>query len=61
MIFLDVYKFKLTITYDMVWKNIFFEMQYKSISNHAFIVGGLSKALIGIMVYSNYFRAFDKT
>ena len=45
-------KVKLTITYDMVWKKISSSRRYASASRHAFIIGGRSKGVIGIVLYS---------
>ena len=45
-------KVKLTVTYDMVWQKRSSGRRYVSSSGNAFIVGGRSKGVIGIVLYS---------
>ena len=45
-------KVKLTVTYDMGWQNRLSGRRYYSSSGHAFIIGGISKGIIGMVLYS---------
>ena len=45
-------KVKITVTYDMVWQKISSGRIYESSSGHAFIVGGRSRGVIGMVLYS---------
>ena len=48
-------KVKLTITYDMGWQNISSGRRYDSSTGNAFIIGGISKGIIGTVLYSKSF------
>ena len=52
-------KVKLNITYDMGWKKISSGRRYDSSSGHYFVIGGRSKGVIGIVLYSKAFRMRD--
>ena len=52
-------KVKLTVIYDMVWQKISSGRGYESSRGHAFIVGGRSKGIIGMVLYSKSFRKCD--
>ena len=52
---------KLTVTYDMGWKKISYGRRYDSSSGHAFIIGGRSKGIIGMFLYSKACRKCDAT
>ena len=43
----------------MVWKRISYGRRYDSLIRHAFIVGGRSKSIIGMVLYSKAFRKCD--
>ena len=45
-------KVKLTVTYDLDWQKISSGRRYDSSSGHAFIIGGRSKGIIGMVLYS---------
>ena len=49
-------KVKLTVTYDMGWKNRSSGRKFDSSSGHAFIIGGISKGVIGMVLYSKDFQ-----
>ena len=49
-------KVKLTVTYDMGWQNRPYGKRYDSSSRHAFIIGGRSKGVIGMVLYSKACR-----
>ena len=50
---------KLTVTYDMGWQKRSSGRRYDSYSGHAFIIGGRSKGVIGMVVYSKACRKCD--
>ena len=52
-------KVKLTVTYDMGWQNRSSGRIYDSSSGHAFIIGGRSKGIIGMVLYYKTFRKHD--
>ena len=52
-------KVKLTLTYDMGWKKISSGSRYDSYSRHAFIIGGRSKGIITMVLYSEACRKCD--
>ena len=52
-------KVKLTITYDMGWHKRSYGRRYDSSSGYAFIIGGRSKGIIGMVIYSKAFRKCD--
>ena len=54
-------KVKLSITYDMGWQKISYGRRYYSSSRHAFIIGGGSKGVIGMVIYSKACRKCDAT
>ena len=54
-------KVKLTVTYDMGWQKRSYGRIYDSSSGHAFIMGGRSKGIIGIVLYSKACRKCDAT
>ena len=45
-------KVKLTVTYDMGWQKRSSGRRYGSSSGHVFIIGGRSKGIIGMTLYS---------
>ena len=45
-------KVKLTVTYDMGWQNRSYGRRYDSSRGDAFIIGGRSKGIIGMVLYS---------
>ena len=45
-------KVELTITYGMGWQKILYGKIYDFSSGYAFIIGGISKGIIGMVVYS---------
>ena len=49
-------KVKLTITYYMVWQKISSGRRYESSIGHAFIIGGIYKGIIGVVLYSKSCR-----
>ena len=49
-------KVKLTVTYDMGWQKISSGRRYGSSSGHTFIIGGRSKGVIGMVLYSKAWR-----
>ena len=52
-------KVKLTVTYYMGWQKRSSSRRYDSYSGHAFIIGGRSKGVIGIVIYSKACRKCD--
>ena len=52
-------KVKLTVTYDMDWQKISSGRRYDSSSGHAFIIGGRSKGIIGMVLYYEACRKCD--
>ena len=44
-------KVKLTVTYDMGWQKRSSGRRYDTSSGHAFIIGGISKGIIGMVLY----------
>ena len=52
----DANKPKLTVSYDMGWQMRSSGRKYASNSGHGFIVGGLTKQVIGMVVYSKLCR-----
>ena len=52
-------KVKLTVTYDKVCQKRSSDSRYDSSSGHALIIGGRSKVIIGMVVYSKAFRNYD--
>ena len=52
-------KVKLTVTYDMGWKNRSSGRRYDSSGRHAFIIGERRKGIIGIVLYFKAFRKCD--
>ena len=52
-------KVKLTVTYDMGWQKRSHGRRYDSSSRHAFIIGGRSKGIIGMVLYSKVCRKCD--
>ena len=46
-------KVKLTVTYDMGQQKKSSGKRYAFSSGHAFIIGGISKGVIGMVLYSN--------
>ena len=49
-------KVKLTVTYDTGWQKISSSRRYGSSSGHAFIIGGRSMRIIGMVLYSKACR-----
>ena len=45
-------KVKLTVTYDMGWQKRSYGRRYYSSRQNAFIIGGRSKGVIGMFLYS---------
>ena len=54
-------KVKPTVTYDTGWQNRSSGSIYDSSSGHAFIIGGRSKGIIGMVLYSKAFRECNAT
>ena len=52
-------KVKLAVAYDMGWQKRLSGRRYDSYIGHAFIVGGRSKGIIGMVLYSNSCRKCD--
>ena len=52
-------KVKITITYNRGWQKRSYGSIYDSYSGHSFIVGGSTKGIIGIVLYSKAFRKCD--
>ena len=52
-------KVKLTVTYDMGWQKRSSVRRYDSSSGHAFIIGGRSKGIIGMVLYSKACQKCD--
>ena len=52
-------KVKLTVTYDMGWQKRSSGRIYDSSSRHAFVIGGIKKGVIGMVLYSKAFHNFD--
>ena len=52
-------KVKLTATYDMDWQKILSGNIYDSPRRHAFIIGGIYKGVIGMVIYSKAFQKCD--
>ena len=52
-------KVKLTVKYDMGWQKRSSGRGYDSYSGHAFIIGGRSKGIIGMVLYYKAFRKCD--
>ena len=52
-------KVKLTVTYDMGCQKISSGSRYDYSIGHAFIIGGRSKGIIGMVLYSKAFRKYD--
>ena len=45
-------KVKLTVTYDIGWQNILSGRRYETPSGHDFVISGISKGNIGMVLYS---------
>ena len=54
-------KIKLTVKYDMGWQNRSSGRRYDSSRGRAFIIGGRSKGIIGMVLYSKACHKFDAT
>ena len=54
-------KVKLIITYDMSSQKRSSERRYDSSGRNAFIIGGISKGIIGMVLYSKAFKNCDST
>ena len=52
-------KVKLIITYDMVWHKRSSGRRYDSSNGHAFIIDGIRKGIIGMILYSKACRKCD--
>ena len=52
-------KVKLTVQYDMGWQKRLYGRRYDSSSRHTSIIGGRSKGIILMVLYSKSFRKFD--
>ena len=52
-------KVKLTVTYYMGWQRRSSGNRYDSYSGHAFIIGGRSKGIIGMVLNYKSLRKFD--
>ena len=52
-------KIKLTVAYDTGWQNISSGSRYDSSIRHAFIIGGISEGVIGMVLYSKAFQNCD--
>ena len=52
-------KVKLTVAYNMGWKKISYGRRYDSSNGYAFIIGGKSKGVIGMFLYSKACRKCD--
>ena len=49
---INLKKVKLTVTYDMGWQERSSGRRYESSSRHALIISGISKGVIGMLLYS---------
>ena len=52
-------KVKLTVTCDMGWQKRLSGRRYDSSSGHAFIISGISKGIIGMLLYSKSCQDYD--
>ena len=52
-------KVKLAVTYDVDWQKISSGSRYYSSSDHAFIIGLISKVVIGMVIYSKACQKCD--
>ena len=52
-------KVKLTVTYDMGCQKRSSDSRYDSSRRHAFIIGGRSKGIIGMVLYYKAFLKYD--
>ena len=50
---------KLTVAYDMVLQKRSYGRVYDSSIGHTFIIGGIGKGIIGMVLYSKAFRKCD--
>ena len=57
----DTKKVKLTVTYNMVWHNISYGRRYESSNGHDFVIGGIYKSVIGVVLYSKALQKCDAT
>ena len=54
-------KVKLTVTYDMGWQKRLSGRRHDSSCGHALIIGGRTKGVIGMVLYSKAFQKCDAT
>ena len=52
-------KVKITITYDVGWQKRSPSRRYESSGENAFIISGISKGIIGFVLYLKAFQNFD--
>ena len=52
-------KVKLTVIYDMIWKKRSYGRIYDSSRGHAFTIGGRSRGIIGMVLYSKVYQKCD--
>ena len=55
----DKKKVKRSVQYDMGWQKRSYGRRYDSSSGHAFIIGGIKKGIIGMVLYSRACRKCD--